>query len=387
MNPDSGTTDDLRDLLRALAMPFQLAPLLFVGMSSVLLGLFLGGDLIRLVICLMAIFLLLGWLTHYALALIDDAANGVRDSQAASVEMAGFFEDARAWVHPAMAVAACVLLYLNPQWPRLPVLAGAALFLPASLGAAALSGRALDALNPVAMARVIRGLGPWYPMVVVFMLACIGLALAITRITGSLMLIVAAIEILLLLGYAGIGGVLYMRRHELDFEPRRSPEREADNLEAERVATRQRFIDTLYQDLRVREAARAQMAAARWLRAVEARHLPGDFAAILAAGTRWNEPREYPRLLRGLLPVLLDLRQPALALQAAEAGIALAPEFCAETEPHTVELVSYALQTGRRRAAARLLENYLRRKGDTAPGPQLLALRERLEAGPGAGAG
>lgn len=381
MPAGADTTDDLRDLLRALAMPFQLAPLLFVAMSSVLLGLFLGGGLITLVICMLAIFLLLGWLTHYALALIDDAANGVRESQAASVEMAGFFEDARAWVHPALAVATIVLLLLNPDWPRLPALAGAALFLPASLGATALSGRALDAFNPVEMARVMRGLGIWYPAVVLFMLACIVIALAATRLLGSLMLSIAAIQILLLLSYAAIGGVLYMRRQELDFEPRRSPERIADNQEHERIATRQRFIDSLYKDLRVRESARAQIAAARWLRDTEARHLHGDMAAILAAGTHWNESREYARLLRGLLPVLLDLRQPGLALQAAEAGIAQASEFCAETEPHTIDLVSYALQTGRRRAAARLLENYLQRAGDAAPGPHLLALRERLQAG------
>jgi hypothetical protein len=90
-------------------------------------------------------------------------------------------------------------------------------------------------------------------------------------------------------------------------------------------------------------------------------------------------------MLRGLLPVLLDLRQQGLALQAAEAGIAQAAEFCAETEPHTIELVSYALQTGRRRAAARLLENYLQRIGDAAPGQHLQALRERLQTGSSTG--
>jgi hypothetical protein len=375
------TSNDYRDLLRVLGMPFQIASLMFVGFSSLFLSLFLGGDLIRLVMSIAAVLLLLVWLTQYALTLIDDAANGVRETRAASVEMASSFTDARAWIHPGLGVATWVALYLHPDWPRVPVIAGAAALLPASLGAIAMSGHALHALHPVEMARVVRGMGILYPLTVVFFLACGLLGLIVVQRSGSLFLAIAVVELLLLLVYAGLGGVLYLRRRELGFEPRQSPERLAQRAEDERRVERQKFIDGLYRDVRVRESTRAVADITKWLQDTKPEHLRGDLHAILEAGKEWSgAPREYPRMLRGLVPVLLAQRQPALALSVAEAALEKAADFSLETEDQTSALAAYALQTGRRRAAARLLDNFLRREGAVQPGPSLQALRERLQS-------
>jgi len=353
------TGNDWSELLRALAMPFQLASLLFVLLTSVVLGFFIGGDLVRLVVSIASILLMLVWLTQYALHLIDDVANGVRESRAASVEMATAFLDARAWVHPALAVGLAVLLYLKPEVPVLPVLAGAALLFPASIGACAITGHALDALNPVELARVMRGFGIWYPLVVAFVLGCAVLGWLAARGLGSMILIIAAIEMLLLLIYAGIGGVLFVRRRELGFEPRQSPERIAQREEQERRDTRQHFVDGLYKDLRVRESARAVASATRWLRESTPQHLKGDVHAIVQAGVQWNEPREYPRFLRGLLPVLLEMKQPMLAMSIVDAGLACVSGFAPAGEAETVALVNYAQHTGRRRVEQALLRKLL----------------------------
>lgn len=372
------TRHDLADLLRALAMPFQLPSLLFVVLTSVLLGTFIGGDLIRFLISIAAIWLLLVWLTQYALQLIDDAANGVRESRAASAEMATAFLDARAWLHPALAVAVGVVLYLHPEWPRLPVLIGAALLFPASLGACAMTGQAMDALHPGELARVMRGLGIWYPLAAAFVMACALLGLVIARQVQSMVLIVAATELLLLLVYAGIGGTLYVRRRELGFEPRQSPERIAQREEEDRHDGRQHFIDELYRDLRVRESARAAASAAQWLRSAAPAHLKGDLHAILEAGTRWNEPREYPRFLRGLIPALLELKQPALAFVVAEAGLAAAAGFAPATEADAITLIRYAQQTGRRLRARALLTNFLATANGAPASSELQALAAEL---------
>lgn len=373
------TRHDLRDLMRCLAMPFQLQSLVFVALTSTLLGFFLGGDLIRLLASLAATWLLLVWLTQYALQIIDDAANGVREAKAASVEMATAFLDARAWVHPTLAVGLGVLAYLNPALPRLPVLLGAALLFPASLGACAITGHARHALHPGEIARVVRGLGAFYPLVVVFAAACAIVGLWAARHLESRILVVAILEMLLLLAYAGIGGALYLRRSELGFEPRQSPERVAQRLEDERQAERQRFVDDLYKDLRVRESARAAGNAARWLRASSPEHLRGDLQAILEAGRRWSEPREYPRMLRAMIPVMLELKQPALAFSLVEAGLAAAPAFAPATEVEALALVQYAQQTGRRRAARQLLDNYLATAGAAPPGTALQGLKQQLD--------
>jgi hypothetical protein len=369
--------NDMAELLRALAMPFQLASLLFVLLTSVVLGFFIGGGLVRLIVSIATILLMLVWLTQYALHLIDDAANGVRETRAASAEMATAFLDARAWVHPALAVAVAVLLYLKPELPVVPILIGAALLFPASIGACAMTGHAVDALNPVELARVIRGFGIWYPAVAAFVLACAAVGLLAARRFDSMILTVAAIEMLLLLVYAGTGGVLFVRRRELGFEPRQSPERIAQREEEERRSTRQQFVDSLYKDLRVREAARAAVTAAGWLRESRPEHLKGDVHAILQAGLQWNEPREYPRLLRGLLPVLLELKQPMLAMAVVDAGLNAASGFAPASESDTVALVNYAQHTGRRRVAQALLQNYLKAAAGE-PGAALKALQATM---------
>lgn len=374
------TRSDLSDLLRCLAMPFQLQSLIFVGLTAVLLGFFIGGGLIRLVVSIAAIWLLLVWLTQYALHIIDDAANGVREAQTASVEMATAFLDARAWVHPTLAVAIAVVLYMNPSWPRLPVLLGAALIFPASLGACAMSGHALHALHPGEIARAIRGLGLFYPLVVAFVLGCALLGAFIVGHVDSMFLIVACVEMLLLVAYAGIGGALYLRRRELDFEPRHSPERIAQRQEAERHAERQRFVDELYKDLRVRESTRAAENAARWLRASAPAQLKGDVHAILEAGRQWNEPRAYPRMLRGLIPVMMEMKQPALAFSLVEAALAAAPDFAPATEAEAVQIIRYAQHTGRKRAATQILKNFLGAPNAPQPGEALQALKSAMES-------
>lgn len=362
-------------LLQALAMPFRLASLLFVVLTSILLAIMAQLPLLAIA----GIWITLVWITHYALQLIDDAANGQHDTRAASVEMANPFSDTRALVHPALAVALGAALLNNPEWPRLPVLLGAALLFPASLGACALSGRTLDAFNPVEMARVIRGLGPWYAVVVLAMAACGMAGMLLAGRTGWLVLDIALMQLLILLVYACIGGALFLRRHELDFEPRTSPERIDDQQRAERLAARQRFIDELYGNLRVRESAHAIATATAWLRQAGAARLQDDVHALLEAGKHWNEPREYPRLLRALVPVLQDMHQPALALQVAEACLRVWPQYAPDSEADATSLVTYALQTGRRREAARLLQNYLQRAGEAAPGGPLQALCTRLQ--------
>jgi hypothetical protein len=375
------------ELLKVLAMPFQMASLLFVAVTSLLLGLLhwlgasLGGSLLTTsILSLFAMYLMLVWLTNYAFHLIDDAANGVREARVASVEMMqNPFLDSRTWVHPFIALALGVMHYVRPQWPAWPTLVFGALFFPASIGACAISSHARDALNPLMMLRVVRGLGAWYTLLVALVAGCVLLGVMLAHLLSIGVVLIASLQLLVLLVYAVIGGALFERRLELGFEPRISPERAAQRVEAERQNRRQQFIDGLYKDLRVRETPRAVANARQWLGAAQPQELAVDLHAILAAGRSWMELREYPRLLQGLLTVLLELKQPGLACAVAETGLAAFPAFGPSREDHAVALARYALDTGRRRTAMRLLENYLQRlEPGRQPGPELAALRDRL---------
>jgi hypothetical protein len=371
------------ELLKVLAMPFQMGSLLFVAASSLLFGLVIslgGASLTGAVLSLFVIWLLLTWLTNYALRLIDDVANGVRESRAASVEMlTDAFLDSRTWIHPSIAIVLVVLHELHPQWPVAPTLAAAVLWMPASLGACALSGHGRDALNPAMWWRVAYGLGAWYLLLVAFVAVCMlcGAILAQRLAIGGVLM--ACLQLLVLLVYAAIGGAIYERRLELGFDPRISPERIDLRLQAERKERRQQVIDGMYKDIRVREAQRAVASAREWLAGAEAKDRAGDVQAFLAAGKTWQELRDYPRLLQGLIPVLFELKQPASACAVAEAGLALHADFSPGTEEDTAALIGYALDTSRRRTGARLFDNFVKRAGNGyEPGPGLAVLRERL---------
>jgi hypothetical protein len=371
--------------LKTLGMPFQAASLMFVAVSALLLAWTssLGGAF--LVIGASVYWLMLVWLINFAMRMVDDAANGVQRTATASVEMLGNpLADARGVVHPTLAAALALIFYLRPEWPLRPALIVAALLFPASIGATTMSGQARDALNPLAMLQVVRGLGLAYLPLALFVAGCAVAGVLVVEALSFLAfwqraLAFALVQLLVLLAYAGIGAALFLRRLELGFEPRRSPERIEAAQDHERLQRRQQFIDGLYRDLRVRESARATGNARQWLGAASAAQLGGDLQAILEAGRQWQEPREYPRLLRGLLPVLLELRQPSLALAAATAGLAAHPDFAPPDEVTAVGVIGYALHTARRRTATQLLDNYLRSDaGQASPGPQLSALRDTL---------
>jgi hypothetical protein len=287
--------------------------------------------------------------------------------------------DSRCWVHPVLAVAVGFLHYMYPQWPVWPTLLATTLLFPASIGACVMSGHAWDALNPRLMARVVQGLGAWYVLLVVFLAFCATLGVVLARQLQLGAILFAAEQLLMLLVYAAIGGALYERRFELGFDPRNSPERKAQRMEDARAAHRQEFLDGLYNDLRLRETQRAITNAKRWFGDLQSDQLAGDVRALLAAGKNWTNLRDYARLLQGFMPVLLERGQPALAYAIAETGLAVDAGFSATEEGQSVVLVGYALDTGRRRAATLLLDNYLQRGGaGRAPGPQLAALRSRV---------
>jgi hypothetical protein len=369
------------ELLKALAMPFKGASLLFVAMSALLLGLVTtvmgSAGIVVIAPALIAILLLMVWLTQFAFAMIDDAANGASEPAPASAEMISVFGDPRCWIHPFIAVVVGVALFMQPSVPVLPVLATAALFYPPSLAAIAMSGHALDALNPFALARMVRGLGWYYPLAVVWVTLCVATGLLVASSGLWAVLRIAALELLLLVVYAFIGGALYTRRTELGFEPRINPDKADQREQDDRLAERQRMIDRLYSDLRTRDYARAVTGARQWLEKTDPHLLAGDVRAILEAGTRWPEPRNLARLLQGLVPPLLALRQPAAAFAAVEAAVVATPDFALAQEPEAVAMIRFAMQTGRNRLAATLLTNFIG-TGQRQLGPELQELRTRL---------
>lgn len=75
-------------MLRTLAMPFQPASLLFVALTSLVLGIVLPrAGLLLAIPALFALWITLVWLVRYAFRLFDDAANGLTEAPVADADM------------------------------------------------------------------------------------------------------------------------------------------------------------------------------------------------------------------------------------------------------------------------------------------------------------
>src|SRR5690606_38371975 len=128
----------------------------------------------------------------------------------ADVDMLNPVGDPRCVLHPALTVVLLGLHWMRPEWPLAPTLIGAALLFPPSIAASVMTGRVRDALNPRAIAAVVRDLGTMYPVMVLAVAACaaLGALLASSLNTGWLLFV--ALELLLLLACACIGGAVYL---------------------------------------------------------------------------------------------------------------------------------------------------------------------------------
>jgi hypothetical protein len=349
------------------------------GICSVVLAIvtWAGGPITPL--ALLAIYLTVVWINKFAFAILDAAANGEATTPVPSTEMLGPFTDMRSWVHPVLAAGIAALLYFVPQVSHAPVLIAALLLFPASLGAIVVSDRIQDAVNPLALWHMLRGLAHYYLLLLLGMAVIVALAWLSTLAPLLRVLHIAAIELAFLGVYALTGGMLHARRNELAFMPRRSPERLAQKEDAARLAARQRAVDEIYTGVRVRKYPQAIAALNQWLDGTGEKQLVIDLHAIIDSGAGWSDPRGYGMVLRALITRFLGRRQHALALTVAEAALKASPAFAPEPEAETLELVRYAAQTGRKRLAIRLANN----AAGAMPSAALQALQQEL-SGPDA---
>ena len=365
-------------LLRAMAFPLHMSSVLFIAISSLILALITRGQGAAILMSILPIYMMMVWLTQFAFTMIDDVANGRREAATATMEMLSPFGDPRCWVHPALAALIAILLFWQPQIPQAPVLVTAWLLFPASIGALAVSSRVFDALNPVAMWQVIRGLGQYY--VLLLLATLVAGALFVWIVQSDLWAIArfALCELILLEVYALIGGTLHLRRLELGFEPMGNPERELEQAETARQLRRQKVFDDVYGKLRVRETPKAIVAAREWFETLPNIELQRDVAALLEASRSWSEPKAFGNFAQGLITQLLAARQPGLALATAEEATRQASGFAPALESDAIALARYAQQTGRKGVARTLLRNFLAKSKDQPPGADLLALQQQL---------
>ena len=249
----------LHGAARAIAGP----PLLLVAVTTSLFALAVRAGLIGLPLLLLA----LSWVWTYAYLLVQTTANGVA-LPVLSIEATNPWHEPRPLLQFVLLLAAGALAWAAGRaWGDGAALAVCVLALaafPASLALLAIGGEVLHAISPLAIGRVVLGLGMRYVEIMALGAAYLGLLVVLGRRLSPVP--TAAVAQLLLFSLAtALGTAVHARRLELGFEPSRSPERDAEHSARLEARAHAEVADELFALIRVRRTADAWAAATAWL--------------------------------------------------------------------------------------------------------------------------
>jgi pentatricopeptide repeat protein len=272
------------DHLRVLLVPFNATCLILIGVVSVLLsffasaGLFYGG---------LGLLILQVWIFKYCYVLIEHIANGQPEPPVMSTEMLSPLE-IRPWVQTAIIGAAIWLCW----WigGRAGVVLGLVFvaLLPASIATLGVGERPWNAINPLTLFRVVRGLGPYYFALLAIMVVYAGISWLVASVTPLTILARATDLVLEISFFSLIGGAIFFRRQQLGFEPRSSPERTAAREENERIKVRARMMDDVFQQARHGKHVEATRPLADWLRDLDGEYATRDALYVVEQAVRWD---------------------------------------------------------------------------------------------------
>jgi pentatricopeptide repeat protein len=330
------------DLLRVILVPFHVTSLILIGVFAVLFSIFDIGGFFGIMASLIAQI----WVVKYCYVLIEHIADGAQEPPVMSTDMLSPFE-IRPWVQLAIIVAGALLCV------RIGGIAGVVLacvllaLLPASIAVLGVGEPFYQAVNPVMLLRLARGLGPYYLLI-----------LASIPVYAGILLLLRSLDAWSVVGHAAglaceisffglIGGCLYLRRHQIGFEPSRSPERTAAREESERVKLRARMIDDMFQQARIGKFVEATRPLARWLGALDGETVARDAQFVAAQAISWQMPAGLNTIGSTLIRHLLRAGRPEVALSVFERLRGQVPALTLDSPDDLRMLIDFAEDTGR----------------------------------------
>jgi hypothetical protein len=234
------------------------------------------------------------------------------------------------------------------------VLAAVALFFfPASVAILGLEGNMLKAVYPVALFRMVTGLGLWYAAVL-GIIAGVILTLGVAAKLALWMPVEIAFGMFAVLSiFSSLGGALYERRHELGLETWHSPERTA---EKERQADRKQsehVVTEAYGQVRVGAHAKAWALLQSWLAARG--HAVEDYRWVRDRVVTWPDARYADRLTKEYVDRLLAAKRDGEALDAVRDRLRVDKAFRPSSAAATLHIAQLAAGGGGASGVARIL--------------------------------
>jgi hypothetical protein len=302
-------------------------------------------------------FILTSWFFKYAYILFDHTVWGIDEPPTLDIEMVNPINEQR----PLAQVAILGLIYAAVKFAEMRVnlavaialAAIAALLFPASVAVLGLERNILKAVYPVALARMVRGLGMMY-LVVLAVIACylIGIGMLLKWAPWlPLQFGIAMFGILSV--FSMLGGALYERRDELGLDTRKSPERTAELQHQADVRESEALLAEAYGQMRVGSHSKAWALLQEWLHSRG--NLVADYRWLCARVTDWSDSRYANRLTAGYVERLLTLKQNGEALDAVAQRLAVDPGFRPKTAAATLHIAQLAAHGGGATRVARTL--------------------------------
>ena len=301
--------------------------------------------------------ILISWLFKYAYVLFDHVVRGVDEPPALDINMVNPLNEQRpiAQVIILAAVAALVKLAASALSPVAgAVLAAVALFFfPASVAILGLEGNMLKAVYPVALIRMVAGLGVMYAGVL-SLIAGVVLALGVAAQLSLWMPVQIAVGMFAVLSiFSVLGGALYERRHELGLETWHSPERTA---EKERQADEKQsdgVVTEAYGQVRVGAHQNAWALLQSWL--ASRGHAPEDYLWVRDKVVAWPDARYADRLTQEYVDRLLAAKRDGEALDAVRDRLRVDKAFRPKSAAATLRIAQLAAGGGGAAGVARVL--------------------------------
>lgn len=334
------------DHLRVLLVPFHATSLMLIGVFALIFSILSFAGIWGLVIS----FLVQGWVLKYCYVLIEHIADGATEPPVMSTDMLSPTE-IRPWVQLALisfGYTACVLLSGNAQIALAVVLLA---LLPATIAVLGVGEPFFQAVNPLMLFRLIRGLGPYYLLILASILVYALFLLLLQRLHVWGIVWNAGFLICEISFFSLIGGCLYLRRNQLGLEPSRTPERAAARLEAERVKVRARMLDEVFQQVRLGKHVEATRPLAQWLKDLDGATAALDAQHVVTQALGWEQAGGLNTIGSTLIRHLLRAGRPDVALNIFERLRRHSPELTLDSADDLRTLADYAEGAGREELA------------------------------------
>jgi hypothetical protein len=368
-------------VVRYLLVPLGVAPLLAILFFAVALNFAKHAGLFGI-----ALFFGFAWLLiSYGFALLEHVLDGRSQPLALSMDMRSAYATPTIGtllvVCTVYSATGALRRWLDPHLIDALRLMFMALF-PAMIGVMSMTGRFIDALNPLTVLDTVRRSPVTYAALVFVivvlwaapvlfihasrfsfealwrpesffplgMLPTIGLRGALIGLLGHVVM-----AYLWLATFACIGGALYDSRQDLDFEPAESPERKAERSNAEVERQRDLVMDRLFWESRGGARATANESIQKLL--AQAPRSIEECRWLYLRAARFEDQHLANYLAQLLLPLLLSQRANGEALETVRQRLAISPDFRPLTSAQLSELAELARAAGDRATAKRLLAN------------------------------